>query len=99
MLLRFGTCGPLCNDIRTWERRYSQATHPYRLYNILCQVARIHLETRTNSTVYSLDTPQNGSAPSNGPELDVQLGVTGPFEADNESYRLGDWYCDNQARM
>ncbi|KAI1459923.1 hypothetical protein F4805DRAFT_465878 [Annulohypoxylon moriforme] len=78
-------------------------THPYRLYELLCQAARLYIESNTSSTDVTVPNAQSDPLgefdfTSFGMEVGAVSNDTIERET-SQTFELGNWYYGNQQMM
>lgn len=96
LLDRFAT------SLKPGEAAQESSTHPYRLYELLCQTARLYINSRTSSLMSSTLTSDLTTLLDDSALLGMGLvaaeGGTSEFD-ESQMYGLSDWYYDNQQLM
>ena len=82
-------------------------THPHRLYELLCQAARLYIDSTNNPSSSSADQTLTHNLPDSVGEFDfAHFGMEAGAAANEtleaggpQAYRLSDWYYGNQQIM
>jgi hypothetical protein len=75
------------------------STHPYRLYDLLCQAARLHIERGYASVSLNPTLAEESVGGFNLGHFDTRQEVAALNDDTTQLFGLDDWYYGNQQMM